>query len=207
MSSRVFVGEELCRNTEWLQITENYTVDLFDGLLALHKYPTFLRPLLARILPEVRKVQGLYVEARDVIVPVIAKREEGKRAALAAGQPVPVFNDALGWLDQEAKARNCEYDVAICQLMLTVVAISTTADLLQSVLIDLIKHPEAIQPLRDEIVHILRAEGWKKSSIYNMKLLDSVIKETQRVKPINAGKRKFSRMDVMMLTKADDFLN
>jgi cytochrome P450 monooxygenase-2 len=187
MSSRVFLGHELCRQEDWLHIMKNYTVDLFAAVPALQKYPVGLRRHIAWLFPECRRVRDHYWKARAVIEPVIAKREETRRAALAAGQPVPYFNDALDWIEQESKERGCDYDVATFQLTMSTVAIQTTTDLVQQVIVDLIQHPEAMQPVRDEIAHVLRTDGWKKSSLYNMKLLDSVIKESQRLKPFFTG--------------------
>lgn len=191
MSSRVFLGEELARNGEWLRITKNYTVDVVEAVFKLQKYPVNLRPYIGRFFPECKRVHAYYKRTKDVIDPILKKRQDMKRAALAAGQPAPVFNDALEWIEQESTAFSSGDDIVSFQLILSVVAIATTADLLQSVLIDLIKHPEYMQAVREEIVRILGQEGWKKSALYNMKLLDSVIKETQRIKPIFTGKSTF----------------
>ena len=53
---------------------------------------------------------------------------------------------------------------------------------------DLCRNPEIIGELRQEITKALRDGGWKKTSLYNMKLLDSVIKESLRVKPTGIGR-------------------
>ncbi|GKT94041.1 cytochrome P450 [Colletotrichum tofieldiae] len=51
-------------------------------------------------------------------------------------------------------------------------------------MLDLASHPELFQPLRQELVRVLGAEGLKKTALYNLKLMDSVIKESQRMKPV-----------------------
>ncbi|KAI0441437.1 cytochrome P450 monooxygenase [Xylaria telfairii] len=198
MSSRVFLGEELARDDEWLRITKNYTVDAVEAVFKLQKYPVNLRPYIGRFFPECKRVHAYYKRTKDVINPILKKRQDMKRAALTAGQPAPVFNDALEWIEQESKAFSSGDDVVSFQLILSVVAISTTADLLQSVLIDLIQHPESMQAVREEIVRILGQEGWKKSALYNMKLLDSVIKETQRIKPIFTAMRRSVDADIVL---------
>ncbi|KAI1814901.1 cytochrome P450 monooxygenase [Poronia punctata] len=187
MSSRVFLGDELCRDENWLRITKNYTIDLSAAIVTLMRYPVSLRRHVARFYPECARVRDHWKDARDVIVPVIEKREAVRRAAAEAGKPIPRFNDALDWIDDESRAKGVSVDVATFQLILTVVAINTTTDLVQNVLVDLIQHPDALQAVRHEIVRVLKVEGWKKTSIYNMKLLDSVIKESQRLKPIFSG--------------------
>ncbi|TGJ81506.1 hypothetical protein E0Z10_g7264 [Xylaria hypoxylon] len=198
MSSRVFVGEELARNEDWLQITTNYTVDAFVAINLLSVYPVNLRPYIGWLFPECRRMRNYYKRTREMIDPVMKKRDSMKQAALAAGQPAPVYNDALEWIVQESKEHNYGYDTATFQLIVSTVAINTTTDLLQSVLADLIRHPEAMQAVRDEIVHILKVDGWKKSSLYNMKLLDSALKETQRINPVFTAMRRSVEADTVL---------
>jgi hypothetical protein len=54
---------------------------------------------------------------------------------------------------------------------------------------DLIAYQEYIQPLRDEIVAVVKEDGsLKKTSLTKLKLLDSFMKETQRLNPVSIGK-------------------
>ncbi|KAF4780766.1 ent-kaurene oxidase [Colletotrichum scovillei] len=188
LSSRVFLGPELCRNEDWLRITKDYTVLSFKAAFKLRAVPLRLRPLLHWFSADCRRTRESLAEAQKLIAPVIEKRRAEKRAAAAAtveGQAavVPVSNDAIEWA--EAEAQGGAYDAAIFQLTLSFVAIHTTTDLLAQTLIYLASEPDLIDPLRAEIVEVLKAEGWKKSALYNMKLLDSAIKETQRMKPVS----------------------
>ncbi|KAJ3940419.1 uncharacterized protein N0V96_009417 [Colletotrichum fioriniae] len=183
LSSRVFLGPELCRNEDWLRITKDYTVISVNAAVKLRAVPIHLRPLLHWFSADCRRTRESLAEAQHLIAPVIEKRRAEKRAAAAAGgQATTAPNDAIEWAETEAQGG--AYDAAIFQLTLSFVAIHTTTDLLAQTLIYLAKEPELIEPLRAEIVEVLKAEGWKKSALYNMKLLDSAIKETQRLKPI-----------------------
>ncbi|KAI0423423.1 cytochrome P450 monooxygenase [Xylaria sp. FL1042] len=190
MSSRVFLGEELSRNDDWLHIMSNYTVDVFIAGTTLSAYNKNLRPYIGWLFPECRRIKDYYWRARNLIEPIMKNRENLKRAALAEGQPEPVFNDALEWLVQESKKQKSGYDVATFQLIISLVATNTTTDLLHLTLVDLIQHPETLQAVRDEIAQVLKADGWKKTSLYNMKLLDSVIKESQRINPAFTAMRR-----------------
>lgn len=58
---------------------------------------------------------------------------------------------------------------------------------------NLAEHPQFIQPLRDEVINVIGRQGWKKSFLYNLKLLDSVLKESQRLRPINDSKSPISQ--------------
>ncbi|KAI8287264.1 Cytochrome P450 monooxygenase [Colletotrichum sp. SAR11_57] len=75
------------------------------------------------------------------------------------------------------------YDPATQQITLSLVAIHTTSDLLQQTMVDLAQHPDLFEPLREELVRVLGTEGLKKSALNNLKLMDSVLKESQRLKP------------------------
>ncbi|KAI0875825.1 cytochrome P450 monooxygenase [Hypoxylon argillaceum] len=198
MSSRVFLGDQLARDEEWLQITKGYSLDAFKAINILTKYPINLRPYIGWIFPECRRVQDYYKRSRALIDPVLKKREDMARAASAADEPDPVFNDVLEWIVQESKALHTGFDAATFQLILSTVAISTTADCLHSVLVNLIQHPEVMQAVRDEIVQVLKTEGWKKTSLYNMKTLDSVIKETQRIRPFFTAMRRSVEADTVL---------
>ncbi|KAI0518117.1 cytochrome P450 monooxygenase [Xylaria bambusicola] len=198
MSSRVFLGKELARSAEWLEITTNYTNITMMALAKLTNYYPAIRPYVGRFFPESRRVQTYYKRARALIDPVMEKRAALKRAAIEAGQPEPIYNDALEWIAKESKEHNFKCDVANFQLMISVVAISTTSDLLQCTLINLIKHPETMQAARDEIAHVLKTEGWRKTSLYSMKLLDSILKESQRIKPFFSAMRRAVEEDITL---------
>ncbi|KAI1855451.1 hypothetical protein JX266_000316 [Neoarthrinium moseri] len=201
ISSRVFLGTQLCRSEDWLQITKAYTINLFVAAGKLRMYPRPLRRFIHWFVPECKKLRGQFGEARRVIDPVIAARREMRQAAIRKGEKVPYFNDALDWADEEASAKNMSYEPAGFQLMLSVAATHTTTDLLVQVMIDLAQHPEFMDMAREEIVRELRSNGWKKTSLYNMKLLDSIAKESQRLKPISlAAMRRRATADIKLST-------
>ncbi|KAH6625515.1 cytochrome P450 [Boeremia exigua] len=184
VTSRVFVGEELCRDEHWLRVTQDYAMTVIVAATKLRMYPKFLRKFIYRFVPECNKARSLIDECRRVVMAVIDEREAATKAALQAGKPVPEWDDAISWAEHEALTRGTKYDPAVYQLTLSFAAIHSTSDLLAKVMLDIATHPEIIEPLRREISDSLRGQGWKKGSLYNMKLLDSVIKETQRVTPL-----------------------
>jgi cytochrome P450 len=176
----------LCRDPEWLRITINYTVDAITGALALRLWPSFIRPVVHWFLPYCQKVRKYLAEGRAIIDPVLKKRREEKRTAAAMGNVAEKHLDAMEWLEEVAKGR--KYDPVTAQVMLSLAAIHTLSDALTQVLHDLCQHPEVIQSLRDEIYSVVHEHGWQKSTLYNLKLMDSVLKESQRLKPAALGK-------------------
>lgn len=87
--------------------------------------------------------------------------------------------------------------VADAQLGLSLVAIHTTTELLSGALLDIVAQgPELVQDLRDEIVSVLARERaaqrgpgsvFNNRTFYGMRLLDSVLKESQRVHTRGVG--------------------
>lgn len=181
ISSRVFLGPEICRNKDWQRITINYTVNIFKAASAVKRYPRLLHRFVQWIVPEARIVRAQMAEARRIIHPVIDQRKKEM-----AADPTRKHTDAIQWLAELSKGG--DYDAAMAQLNLSLAAIHTTGDMLTQVIYDLCMHPELIQPLREEAITVLGTGGWKRTSLYNLKLMDSVIKESQRIKPAGMGK-------------------
>lgn len=186
VSCRVFLGDKLCRNEDWLRITRDYTVYALQAAEQLRLWPAATRPLVHWFLPSCRRIRGQIAEARAIIDPVLEERRQLKARLRAEGKPVVVQQDAIEWFEQEA--RGSKYDPVSAQLLLAVASIHTTADLVCEVMTHLAQNPEILGPLRREMVECLQQHGWTKAGMYNMKLLDSVIKESQRLKPIGSGK-------------------
>jgi cytochrome P450 len=189
LSSVIFLGEEEIReNHAWLRITKEYTVDSFIASHQLRPYPRYLRPFIARFLPQVQKVQAQLREAEAIITPVIERR----RAEKAASATTVERYDSIEWLEQVAEEKGIKYSPAAMQLTLALSAIHTTTDLLTTTMYEILQHPEAIQLLRDEVTSVVGNGRLKHSSLYNLKLMDSVIKEAQRLKPVLSSKSLLS---------------
>jgi len=187
LSSRVFLGEKICRNPDWLRITVNYTIDSLMAAAQLRLWPEILRPLVARFLPKCHKIRRELEEAKQIIMPVIEERHKARKQAIAEGKPEEVYHDAIQWLEENSQGRTT-FDPAAMQLALSTAAIHTTTDLLTQTILDLCGREELIQELRKEIIDVLGDGGWNKTTMYKLKLMDSVIKESQRVKPMAIGK-------------------
>lgn len=78
-------------------------------------------------------------------------------------------------------------NVILFRTALSLFAIHTTSDLMSEVMTQLARHPEVFEPLRKEVIEVLSRDGLKKTALYNLKLMDSVIKECQRIKPVTIG--------------------
>lgn len=178
ISSRVFIGPELCTNEEWLSISKEYAVDSFTAVRALRLWHPSLRPIVHWFLPECRKVRVTLNQARRIINPVIEKRRETNRQAHETGQRPSKMADTIGWMDEAAQGR--PYDVATAQVGLSLAAIHTTTEMVSGLISDLCANPEYFEPLRSEVTTVLGDKGWSKKALHDLKLMDSAMKESQR---------------------------
>ncbi|KAF9767741.1 hypothetical protein IL306_015050 [Fusarium sp. DS 682] len=182
MSSRVFMGESLCRDEEWVRVSGDYTVQSFKTGDILRTYPRWSRPFVHWFLPSCWLLRKKLAEARECLQPHLERRRVILAEARAQDKPSP-FDDSLEWFEREGSKRH----PALIQISLSLVAIHTTSDLVMETMFNIAQHPDLFQPLREEIVHVLNAEGLKKTALYNLKLMDSVVKESQRLRPVLLG--------------------
>ncbi|KAI0544219.1 cytochrome P450 [Xylaria curta] len=183
VSSRVFLGAELCRNRRWLEISKTFTVDTFALSFMMRMAPAFIRPLVYLVLPHSYRLRKSVRDARKLIAPEVTKRKAAVDAARATGEKPPKVADTLGWMYDVAKGQ--DLDFVSGQLSLTMAAIHTTTESVCRALLDLCQYPEITQQLRDEIIEVVGREGWAKTTLYQLRLMDSFLKESQRATPLS----------------------
>jgi cytochrome P450 len=185
LSTRVFLGEELAHNADLEKVIVNYTHVGLEAIMELKKWSPILRPVVHWYIPQVQASRQMVKHARELLRPEQERRSKEKVKCLAEGEPLPKYPDTLTWAEEVAKR---PYDPVALQLGLSLAAVHTTADLLGQAVINLCHYPDWIQPLRDEVTTVLSSHGMNKNSITKLHLLDSYLKETQRLKPIQRGK-------------------
>ncbi|KAJ0115188.1 Dihydromonacolin L monooxygenase LovA [Diaporthe amygdali] len=182
VSTMVFMGEEMAHNKAWIEASSRYAPLAFATSDHLGTYPFWLRRYIHWFLPGCQKVRAQLAECRRHLQPIIDKRRALKAVAAAKGQPEPDLDDSIEWFRKVLKRD--DFDVCALQISLSMAAIHTTSDLMQCTMIEIARHPKLFEELREEILNTLRTHGLKKTALYEMKLMDSVIKETQRLKPL-----------------------
>lgn len=193
LSTLLFMGPESCRDREWIDIVIGFTVNIILANKALQVCPRWLRPLANYFMPQCRVLRAQERRAREIIEEkLVARREsrevDGGAGGLGGGSGGGgQTGDALDWFQSQHQRLGGEYNPVLTQLMLSVAAIHTTADLVTQVVLDLATHRELMDPLRREMVEALDGRPIDKAATQKMKLLDSVMKETQRMKPMQVG--------------------
>ncbi|TLD22910.1 hypothetical protein PspLS_07093, partial [Pyricularia sp. CBS 133598] len=186
ISSRVFLGPEICRNEEWLDLTIKNAMVSFGILMSLRCFPNWLRSLIFWTGQPGKEFRALYARACNIVEPVVQRRRRERAECEAKGVAPPVYNDVIEWVETEAGGDPTCKTTGV-QLVLSTAAIHTTADLFTYTLILLAANPHHIEALRTEMLETLPVAGWKKMSLASLRLLDSTIKEAQRLKPVQAN--------------------
>ncbi|KAJ2896435.1 cytochrome P450 [Zalerion maritima] len=179
LSGRAFVGPEICRREEWMDVSINYAVHVFVAVVKLQFFPAWMRPAAKYLVKELGQIKKDVSTAREMVEPMILSRikaieEKGEKP-----------DDFAQWLLDglpEHEKGDIQTQTEL-QLILSAASIHTTNNLLTDCVLDLAAHPDMQDMLRDEVVEILNEEGgWdRKETISRLKKMDSFIKETQRL--------------------------
>lgn len=178
LSTVVFSGLDLARDSEWIELSTHYTEAFMSAVLKLYRYPWYLRRLANVFVPECRALRASQRRAQAIVEAKLAERQREREKG-----DETEYNDVLEWFEKEYQRLGGLHDPTMAQLILSVAAIHTTTDLLSEVVLDLARHGELVGPLRQEVQEALGVGGFSKAALQKMKLLDSVIKETQRMRP------------------------
>ncbi|EED13570.1 cytochrome P450, putative [Talaromyces stipitatus ATCC 10500] len=199
-ANRVFAGEEICRNEDFLEHSKQYTQGTVFASMALRLIPKVLRPLASPILL-LHNNQHFRVCAR-ICVPVVQERirnTKAKQTDESFEWEPPV--DALQWLVEECINTEDpkELDPVLITrrlLLLNMVAIHTTSISITHAILNVntFEHSEqVIASLREECNRLLGENNgvWTKAALNDALRLDSTIKESMRcddLEPFSTGR-------------------
>ncbi|KAK2760595.1 cytochrome p450 monooxygenase [Colletotrichum kahawae] len=198
MSGRVFVGLPLSRDEEWLAASINFTVDVAKSRVAMLRLHPLIRPLFLGFLPEVQHMLKEQKRAQEWMKPLVADFVQNElnleEKPAKPGSRGAFISWMMKYLPQERRTAEA---VGNNQMLLSFAAIHTTSSTTTFAVMDLLGHPEYIQPLREEIQQVIAEDGYQqdesgknylsKTSLNKLKKLDSFIKESQRLSPLNFG--------------------
>ncbi|KAL6853226.1 putative cytochrome P450, partial [Trichoderma novae-zelandiae] len=181
-SARIFVGDPMCRNDEWLECSTKFALNVMTGGEKLKLWHPWLRPFAQYWVPEMRQIRGDHQRALDLLMP-----ELKKRAAEAKTTDIAPRQDMIEWMQQRAQKigdKSFDYkELANLQMLTATAAIHTTRLAIIHALYDIAAHPEYIEPLREEIREVTNNGSLQKQHLTQMKKLDSLMKESQRHSP------------------------
>lgn len=135
-------------------------------------------------MAELRKGHQQLRLARLMLQPIFDRRRY-RQSHSTKPDKVENFEDTIQWLEEISAGRPC--DAAAVQIAFAISAMHTTSELLKQALLDICMHPYIIPVLRDEAQKAVEESGWTTAGVFKMQLLDSAVKETQRLKPGSLG--------------------
>ncbi|KAJ5291290.1 hypothetical protein N7478_000541 [Penicillium angulare] len=180
VSGRAFLGHDFCRERAWREVIIGYSYGMLNAARELHLWPKFLRLVVVWLLPSCRRLRETLQEARTHLEPVVKARHAIIAASKEKGYPSQTGLCALDWLEEVAQGR--PYDPIAIQVCLAFVGMDT--DLIFHVISDLSQDQELVDALREEKSSVFEGKEFGgKQELQNLRLLDSVIKESQRLRP------------------------
>ena len=135
------------------------------------------------------RIHGDHRRALELLLPELEKRH-----ARSNDPDAPAYNDMIQWMQDRAKSTGDrsfdEKELANLQMLTATAAIHTTRLATIHILYDLAARPEYIQPLREEVLEVMKESGGmlEKQHLTQLKKLDSFMKESQRHSPPSVGK-------------------
>jgi cytochrome P450 len=183
----VLVGPELCHNDEWLEATQQYVSSFLKAVSSVRaRYHPLLRWTAKYIDADAKEVYKHRQRAADIIRPVLRARLDAEEQGTKVEH-----EDGIQWLINAYRAngkRPKAEQLAQDEMGLSVASIHSSSATLLSTLYDLIDHPDALKDIREEIMRVgLGRSTWDRPALASLRLLDSFMKESQRIHSVPEG--------------------
>lgn len=187
VSGRIFVGPELCRTEEYIDMAINYAILLTTAAQDITGLKPSERKAKAHKLPRVQELQVRQQRAYDFLRPLIAARKKAMKDDADYQKP----DDIMQWMLDDGQSKYGEQDVqelTEIQLGLTFAAVHTTSLSVTNAFYCLAVMPELRAELREEVRTVLKEYGtFTTPALQKMKKLDSFMREVMRVYPLSWG--------------------
>ncbi|KAH7310888.1 cytochrome P450 [Stachybotrys elegans] len=190
-----FFGKDLAKDEKFMESALEYIEQTLICAEIVRLLPKFIAPTIGNFI-------GRRLKAQDVIFNTllpIAEQRVVERSLKAAGQEVPQHADCIQWILETSPRQNpWSASRVVHELMAiwfgSVHAVSTT---ITFAIHDLCLHPEYAEPLRKECVQGY-AEFERTGT--GLPLLDSFIKESARLTPVEAQSTRRSALQPFKLS-------
>ncbi|CAL1703341.1 unnamed protein product [Somion occarium] len=191
--NRIFVGEELCSDMNYLMAGIRFARDVSVSSYILHAFPKFMKPFVTLFAsyPNRREART----CMKYLEPLIAERIENmQRKEHDPSYAWEAPEDFITWMVRESFKRNTEdersvYALAYRIVLLQFAAITTTTITSTNALLDIWSAPnaeEVVEFLREEATRVLAEHNgeWSKAALAKLYRLDSAVRESSRVSGI-----------------------
>ncbi|KAL7274278.1 hypothetical protein RUND412_002824 [Rhizina undulata] len=180
--TRLYIGEELCRNEEYINTACNYVDSVLLGGYVLSMMPDFLRPFAE---PYLVGVEGLFKVSDRHLIPVVEKRLQ--RKSQFSEEKKEKKDDFLQWYLDSMEYSWSAKDIAHRFFEQNFETIESTAFLLLYVVLELAGHPDCYEAMKQEVEDTIGRTGTPAfEDIEKMHFMDSFMKEVQRIWPMTS---------------------
>ncbi|OXV05891.1 hypothetical protein Egran_06343 [Elaphomyces granulatus] len=182
---RLFVGPDLARNEEWMEISSEHSAAAFRAAFALAKYHWLFRPIAARYIPEMRRLHYLNQKLDGYLRPL----HQARLQAMKQPDFKPPVDLIQSYIDHAGSYASNTHKFVETMVTVNIAGIQSTGRVLLQALFDLADHPECISSLREEIAMVKakarRAHGGdddilNPTFLAELHKMDSFLKESQR---------------------------
>nr|BAM84050.1 cytochrome P450 monooxygenase [Tolypocladium album] len=198
-AARVFVGETICRDEVFLETCSSFSRNTFDTIATFRNLGKTIGFMLGILTPSVRKAreQGAYVQK------LLGSEVERRRAC-----PDEKHDDFLQWCIDLARTEQEAKPEALATRtigILSMAVVHTTAMATTHMLFDLLADSKLRETLKKEQEDVLPSgwDGIDQNSMLKMRLLDSLMRESQRINPV--GEFTFRRVVRKPITLSDGY--
>ena len=179
-SARVFVGEPICRDEQFLQTSASYSRNTFNTIASFRNLGSVVGSIFGTLVPSVAHAR----EQLRYVQQLLGSEVERRRAS-----PDQEQDDFLQWCIDLSRTKEEAAPEALAHRtlgILSMAVVHTTAMATTHLLLDMISNPELLESLKREQKEILPT-GWSEisqKSMLDMRLLDSLMRESQRHNPV-----------------------
>ncbi|KID72291.1 Cytochrome P450 monooxygenase ltmP [Metarhizium brunneum] len=198
-AARVFVGEPTCRDEIFLQTTASYSRNVFESISTSRRFGSLLTSFFGTWVPEVREARDQLQYIQQLLGTEVKRRRES---------PNEEHDDFLQWCMDLARTEEESQPEALAHRtlgILSMAVVHTTAMASTHLIFDMIADKDLTNSLRKEQAAVLK-EGWmsiSQQSMLDMKHLDSLMRESQRINPV--GEFTFRRLVRKPVTLSDGY--
>lgn len=182
------MGRPVCRDILWLQVSVNFSVDMFTTAFMLQIFPSWMHFIVIYLLPWHWRLQRQVAIAKRFIATLMQQHAN----ALESGESEE--DTLLNWqIDHATPSEKTISEMAKRQCVLTLASIHTTSMAVSNMLYDLCEHPQWFSTLVEEIEEITEDLGEEIGSerpnvsgrqwCDRLQKLDSCFVESQRLHP------------------------
>lgn len=202
MSARVMVGPDICG--AWHAVSMKYVSSVLAAQSAMRsRYHPLLYWAAYYLSPEVALVNEARREAAELVRPILESRRATEAASNGTAEK---HDDFIQWTmdNYRANGKTVDPDTLVQNIFIVMFASlhGTSFIALQS-LFSLLATPGATAEIRDEMERVRNDELgespiWTRHALGSLRILDSYMKESLRLKPFQQGKRPLACFDAQL---------